>query len=264
MGGGRTAEGVAIYKRVNGKYIRQAPYKKQKEKSFSDKVDEATTKLELFEVLKGKYERKWIRRDVVFKNDFELVKKVVKTVDELESRYPFMKGYVKGLGITEKGVAEFYDGILKLNPTYWDRDNDHLHTEPTSTYHPPNMTPEGMIAHEFGHAIQEYLMNKKLEATEGHLIEEYEFWEKLRAGEALDDVEAIALKSLGMSVDEARGGISEYAKAPRSKFKATKQSSMYESFAEAFADVFTNGDKASKESKAYVNALISEAEKFGR
>ncbi|MBQ6503165.1 MAG: hypothetical protein IJI57_04560 [Flexilinea sp.] len=30
MGGGRTAEGVAIYKRVNGKYVRQIPYKRKR------------------------------------------------------------------------------------------------------------------------------------------------------------------------------------------------------------------------------------------
>ncbi|MBP5782447.1 MAG: GNAT family N-acetyltransferase [Bacteroidales bacterium] len=44
MGGGRTAEGVAIYKRVNGKYVRQIPYKNR---SILDKyeIGEATVEL---------------------------------------------------------------------------------------------------------------------------------------------------------------------------------------------------------------------------
>ena len=273
MGGGRTVEGAAIYRRVNGQYVRQVPYKNQpKEKSFRDKVKEAKTKNEIWALVTDKYGTKGVMRSTLMKSDLELYKRVVTTLDELEEQYPFMKGFVKGIrsrvtAVASMDLTDDSDGAyLKLNTSVWAADNARLHSmDPNERgYHPPHTSPESIIAHEFGHAIQHYItIRKKAEAERTGIMAEYEFWQKLQAGTVLDDVENKALRSLDMDANTARGGISGYAQSPDDKYHDTNTSPQYESFSEALADVYANGNNASRESKAYVQALIAEAERYG-
>ena len=294
MGGGRDSEGNPVYRVIivdgKRKYERIAPYKNIKapqarafsnslfsNSSFSDDIDRITTKRGLEQYLRycGKYKsvngRQKVPRAFIMKNDLELVKRVVKTIDELENRYPFMKGFIKGFNNTELGIAQIDDDdYLLLNPGYWGEDNGHLYTSSTCTFHPPNMTPEAFIAHEFGHAIHNYYMQKKLESERKKgMWQEFEYYQKIRDGSALGDVEAIAVKRLGVDVNTARRGISEYATGMKIKqqtvfgTRTIKVDPTHESFAEAFADVYANKDNASDASKAYVEAMLSEIGKLG-
>ena len=81
MGGGRTAEGVAIYRRVNGKYERQVPYKNQltdekiaikelqvsdKEKFINDEVERVREFLTLMDSM-DEFDEEAIRKNADYK-----------------------------------------------------------------------------------------------------------------------------------------------------------------------------------------------------
>jgi len=135
---------------------------------------------------------------------------------------------LKGGGL---GVFGYYDsnGNLAINTSYFKSEamTKAYDRSVEQGYHPPrgNKTGiEAVTAHEMGHALTEKAGGSwgKLDSTAGKIVKE-------------------AAKKAGYK-DTASfmAKISGYAK---------------ENAAEAFADVYCNGNKASKESRAVVNAL---------
>ncbi|MBQ6503127.1 MAG: hypothetical protein IJI57_04340 [Flexilinea sp.] len=241
-----------------------------KVKSFRDKINEAQTDGELITTLNEKYS--FVAPGVVTRNDRDMVKRATRTLDELEEQYPFMKGVISGLefAVTPGSPAAMHakfsskEGLISQNFKFgegWDiADNQEFYTGSERGHHPPNQTPESTVAHEFGHAIHNYILGKKLnEAYQRSHIEAIMLIEDIKHGKALAYLEKRAVESLGYKQPAAvRGKISGYAK----NAKSYRSNPTSESFAEAFADVYVNGDYASDVSKAYVKTLLDEARSF--
>ncbi len=239
-----------------------------KEKTFRDKVNEAQTKEELMSVLSDKYS--YIQSGVISRNDTEMVKRAVRTLDELEEQYPFMKGAITGLefAVTPGSPAAVHarfssqKGLVSQNFKFgegWDvSDNPSFYSDDRRGHNPPNRTPESIVAHEFGHAIGNLILGKRLEeASNRSIFESIMMIDDIKNNRGLAYLEKRAVATLGYKQPAAvRGKISGYAKEAR-RYGSNPTN---ESFAEAFADVYSNGENASDVSKAYVNALLSEVQ----
>ncbi len=228
--------------------------KEHKSLSIPEKIQYSETKDELLKVLREAYGERNVTDSFVRDNDLKMVKRALATINELENKYPFMKGKItrfierhEAMGAsldenTENAGASMYpDGSFALNKNYWSYDNPELYDGSERGFHPPNQTPESTIAHEFGHAMLNYYTDLTLE----HPVSD----------PANKNIEMIALRSLPMKMrmelqNDVRGQISEYAEYSKG-----------EAFAEAMADVYANGKNASVVSHAYVNTLINEIEK---
>ena len=142
-------------------------------------------------------------------------------------------------GKSAKSVMGYYDGFdnLAINKAYFDsKKMDSAYDSCVkSGWHPPrgNKTgTEALVAHEMGHKLSD-AMGKKL----GYNINAVEG--------ASSRIILEAKKNLGVkSVGDVRKKVSGYAKKNNA-----------EAVAEAFADVYCNGKKASKESRAIVDVL---------
>ena len=225
--------------------------KQPKEVSFLDRVNSAKDKNEFATVMRERYGDK-VSEGFINMTELSMAKRVMSTIDELEKRYPFMTGFVKEFDVRGDAVAAMSQGgRLSLNPAYWGtKDNESLYD---SSYNTPNSTPESSIAHEFGHAIHTYLYNLMSEGASDSFIEMFKLMQKRQDGTFLADVYKLAKKKGKFrSKDALFSGISEYA-----------QVNSKEAFAEAFADVYSNGDNASKASKAYVEAMFEVLEGYG-
>jgi hypothetical protein len=144
-----------------------------------------------------------------------------------------------------QGCMAYYDnkGNLAVNENYFDskKMNDAYDACVKSGFHPSRGNKTGLeavSAHELGHALSEEV-GRKLG---------YGDWQLDKAS---NKIIAEAKKQGGFgSVDSMRKAISGYAKKNNA-----------EAIAEAFSDVYCNGNKAKKASKAVVDVLNSY---FGR
>lgn len=218
------------------------------EKTFKDRINDTQTKEEFASVMRERYGNKAVSDDFINRTELSMAKRVMGVISDLEARYPFMEGFIKKFDIRNDAIAAMrQDGTLTLNPVFWEmKDNPVLYE---SSYNTPNSTPEATIAHEFGHAIHNYYFNWM---REGNLtfLELSKLYKKRLSGEFLNDVWKLAKKKAHVkSKDALLSGISRYAKT-----------NVMEGFAEAFADVYSNGDNASNNSKAYVEAMFETLE----
>ena len=256
--------------------------KQPKEKSFSDKVNESQSKEELLSVLQEKYGEENVAKGFVTKHDLGMTKRALNTLLELEEKYPFMKGAVSGFhfvvdptvvldpngSISAEIQSEFNSRTgeskhtLGLGAVFSTVDNPLLVTGKDRGFHPPNMTPEAIIAHEYGHAICNYMLGRMLQdARQRGLMDALFMMDDIKKGTTLQRLEKQAKQSIGYkkALPSFRHEISGYA----SDAKLYKGKPTQEAFAEAFADVYANGDNASNVSKAYVNILLSEIDRLG-
>ncbi len=294
MGGGRDARGALIYIRRNGIYYRRDGKsinhknnstknagrfiqtlgyneieKRSKEiesthqykSEFSRKIRDSKTIEELLNVVYEKYGKNDdpYQYLVLRARNFEMVKRVLVTVNELEEQYPFTKGFIYDFGaVTDDNIAGFSmsSGTLRLSSDWNEYNSPNLYSPPIRAESIPNTTPESIIAHEFGHVLQARIFHKQHpnlftngkfnppDANTGNdMIKEYVF------GKFMIEIEKSVLKNLNMSFYEAHTNISNYA----------RDNGVMEAFADAFADVYANGDNASVVSKAYTKALIEAA-----
>ena len=239
---------------------KKANQQQPKPKTFRDKINDAQTQSELLTVLRDEYGKKRVKADFVLKNDVGMVKRAMNTIQDLEEKYPFMKGYVNFFYESPHGIASMNTGGgLSLNSKFWDKDDKRMYSGKNRGWWPPNYKPESLIAHEFGHAITfKYYRQLMAEAKANNdLNTQMTLVAGAQSGQWLRDVEKEAMKSLGIKTKKAAyTRISGYA----SFAQTTKKQGfvgILEAFAEAFGDVHANGDNASPVSKAYVNTLIS-------
>ena len=252
------------------------------EKSFRDKVNEAQTKEDLRAVLVERYGEENVAIGFTRDHDLEMTKRALNTLDELENRYPFMKGVISGFHyVVDPTVIFDPDGsifasadtefnpmtgeskhTLGLGAAFSTKDNPSLYTGTERGFNPPNMTPEAIIAHEFGHAMHNYLLGRILQdARRNGLFQAAMVADDIRKNKVLQRLEKEAKQALGYKkgLPNFRHEISGYA----SDAKQYGGNPTQEAFAEAFADVYANKDNASAVSKAYVNALLNEINRLG-
>ena len=256
--------------------------KQPNEKSFREKINGAQSKEELLTTLQEQYGSENVAKGFVENHDFEMTKRALNTILELEERYPFMKGVISGFhNVVDPTLAFDPDGsiaaqaetafdpwtgntrhTLGLGGAFATRDNPILYSENKRGKEIPNMTPEAVIAHEFGHAMHNYLLGRMLQdARKRGMVDAVMMVEDIKKFTTLQRLEKQAKQSIGYrkALPYFRGEISGYA----SGAKLYGGNPTKESFAEAFADVFANGDNASAVSKAYVNTLLNEINRLG-
>ncbi len=230
-------------------------------KSFRDKLNEVQTRDELKSVLYEKYSPERFD-DKFLKKNVNMLKRVMNTLDELEDRYPEMKGKVQAFksytGKAQGKMSLF--GDLTLNAK-WNKEDDPELYDDFNGWHPKNTTPEAIVAHEFAHAIQARILEKYYPDAfiNGRLNPMTPIMDRLNlggdwnTGQYLRPIQERAMARLGYtsfrgaSVVQATSQISRYA---------TKN--IFEAFSEAFADVYSNGDNASEASKAFTEEMIAE------
>ena len=250
--------------------------KQTPEKTFRDKVNGAKTNEELLSVLQEQYGSENVQKGFVTQHDVRMTKRALNTILELEDRYPFMKGAISGFHVVVDpfgGVAAEVESsfspltgdskhTLGIGKDFATNENPKLYSGNERELHPPNMTPEAIIAHEFGHALCCYLLGKKLQdARKKGLLDSLNMLDDIKKRQTLGQLEKQAMKSIGYkkSLPNFRAEISKYASdAMLYGGKPTD-----ESFAEAFSDVYANGDNASSVSKAYVKVLLNEINRLG-
>ena len=271
MGGGRDKDGAPLYKRVNGKYIRVVPYKDVdrtftsdiSDNYFKNKVHYARSKEQLLDIMRKKYGEHNVPKSFVYKNNINMVKRAVETVIGLEQQFPEMKGFVKAWGnTTQSPAAAFeFDGIMRLGRYWGHEDEIELYSDSldhTGDY--ANRTPESVIAHEFQHAMQakllqmmypsEFVNGEHKHTSDDMYFKLNEAWE---SGNFLEGIKNKALQKLGMPDSmNTYGQISLYA-----------TESIFEAFAEGFADVYANDNEANRVSKALTEAFLEEYNNYG-
>ena len=238
--------------------------------TFSEKVNHAQTEKELIATLNEKYKTE---DDFVKGNDLQVLKEMVNTLDSLEEQYPFTKGMVKGLRAASEGIASIdNEGYLNINPEYFAR----FGKRPISAlnqkergWFPPNYNYGSIIAHEFGHVLHNRynfnLMCKAfIEGDSGNT--QFKLYQQQETGKYLRGVENAALKKLGMTKLEAYKQISGYAAHVENtpSHGSVISVGVFEAIADAFGDVYTNKDKASKASKTYVDEMLKAVQETER
>lgn len=237
--------------------------RKQGTLTFSEKIDDATTEDLLLNVLREKYPN--VKEDFVKNKDINSIKKIVKTIDALEERYPFMRGFITTLGVKNKGAANIdWSGTeFNISSEYLARSNakeiNGLNQKERGWF-PPNYTIESVAAHEFGHALHiKYFYKLLIEA--GNIQDENKrnrtisrLMTQQGTGTYLNGIERKVMKKIGAKTkQDAWKQVSGYASATK-----PGKVNVFEVIAESFGDVFTNGENASDASKAYVEALLKE------
>lgn len=239
----------------NEKEIRASAEKAWKKQnnllSFQEKVESAHTKDEMLNVLLEKYGENNVTEDFINNIDLQTVKRIVTAIDKLEEQYPFMKGKITRLSEHSEvlGYDEYdIDTMASMSP-YGELSisKNHLNDLFSGSergFHPPNMTPESAVAHEFGHMMLNYYIDLNMDNLDLTMDNPEIF--------NLRPITDLVIKSLPVKFRRGNGSatarqISEYASY-----------SYKEAFAEAMADIYANGKNASPVSAAYVNTLVNQ------
>lgn len=160
----------------------------------------------------------------------QFANEIMSTRDAFEAEYG---SAVKGLNLSvatfnQEGVLGAYgQNTLYMNQKYIRNANLTEAMQNSNGFHPGigNRTgAEAVASHEIGHKLGEFASR--------------------RAGISEQDIVARAGKKVGIKTENMAGHISQYAR-----------SSYAETIAEASADVFCNGAKASKASRAIMNEV---------
>ena len=136
------------------------------------------------------------------------------------------------LGKGARSVLGLYDSNnnLAINKNFFYTNKMNAAYDNSGNYHPSRGNKsalEAVAAHEAGHALNAKLAGGYLDM-----------------GNVANDIVSQASKRLGISPARVKSGISGYA-----------QQNAKETIAEAFCDVYCNGKKASKESRAIVDIM---------
>ena len=221
--------------------------------------------------------------DVKFAKELEGVIKII--YDE----FPGARGYLTNLTLTnldmsQAGVIAIFMPIFKfgtsdtsstrpwviktqiqLNAKYFlnpERIDVAVETSSKAGHFPPNATKNSPVAHELGHYLSfialmnHYSTNSILVIEDNQLQNYYDIYRDFGNGvfskQMLDEAyQNYLLSNSNIGFDDWRGQISEYALA-----KDTSGNYIYdESIAEAFHDVYLNGDNANIASKYIVEVL---------
>lgn len=226
--------------------------------------------------------------------DNNFAKELDKVFEKIYSEYPSIRGYLTNFSLVNASMAESfiaafmpiftfatsnspsgYPMVVKtqilLNTTYFlnkDRLEASVIDGSNSGHFPPNATPYSPVAHELGHYLSFLAMMNHYDISSILLIDNnninglYKIYDDFKKGSfSLSMIEEAYDKykkdtNTTLSIDEWRGTISQYALA-----KDNEGNYIYdETIAEAFHDVYLNGDNAAEASKYVVNVLKQKLE----
>ncbi len=206
MGGGRTAEGTAVYKRVEGKYVRVAPYKRNpnsknqepqvsladRRKNATEAISQATNKKELQSAMEslGLGDKTSFINEI---KDFESAKDIATGIAEMNE--VFGSEYLSDVttqGTFPSGVQGYtFPGeyTLHLNgKEYNDRAalEGQCYLESTMGYSYKNESPASIVMHEYAHLLQNKLCERAMNSDHYKELRE----EQRRAQASIDRLTA--------------------------------------------------------------------------
>lgn len=173
----------------------------------------------------------------VEKLNFQTVQKTMMGVEGVFKDYPELGEQVKTISTKGKGVMCCSGTEIYFNPKYYKDEADFAEMCKgcsNSGWWPANSTPASIGAHETGHAVEMLLLN----------LSEYDYeWQKImdwNKGTMSGGLVSQALKNV-KKTEYGKGKKNTDLMRALSGYGATKKQ---ECFAEAFADVASNGEKA--------------------
>ncbi|MCR4718670.1 MAG: hypothetical protein K5768_03465 [Firmicutes bacterium] len=272
MGGGRDFTGQTIYKRVNGRYIRQVPYKKDilqissLEITDSYKVDTSKKQITInnisktknFSQLESELEKTFgyveITQQLRKYGNFELVKSGMVAVERMTKLFPMLKnsGLIMRMdGGSREAISGIdFDNNLHFYYNFFKKDNPES-IFGNGKYHPKNFSYEQVIAHELGHKLELIFLQKVYpKVTDRQLKALFQTHEGFTY---ISKVMYQKLYNKGYRghATEMMKAVSGYAKKNWAEFGA-----------EAIGDVYSNGSKASSVSQLFVLTLLEEFDKL--
>lgn len=226
--------------------------------------------------------------------DIEFAKEISKVFEKVYNEYPSVRGYLTNLSLINASFSEGY--IAAFMPIFTFANSDTKSTYPwviktqvllnttyflntsrlelsvkdgsSSGHFPPNATAYSPIAHELGHYLSFLALMRSYELNSILMIDNLNFetfmtvYSDFASGEfsliMIKEAYENYKKDIGtsLSIDEWRNKISNYAVA-----KDNNGDYIYdETIAEAFHDVYLNGDNAKDVSKYVVNVLKKKLE----
>lgn len=178
--------------------------------------------------------------DAVKQLNFSAVKSVLTGCESVIRDFPNVAKTLKALATSKTGVMSCSgsSGKISFNPAYFKDDKkliEDCKKQSSSRWWTPNATPASIGAHETGHAV-EWLM---IQSNKTYMYD----WQRIEAWNKCTEAKGLvsqACKNI-KKTEYGKGkknfqlivGVSRYA-----------QENASETMAEAFADVYTNGDKA--------------------
>lgn len=173
----------------------------------------------------------------VEKLNFQTVHKTMIGVEGVFKDYPELGEQVKNISTKNRGVMCCSGTEIYFNPSYYQDETKFAELckySSDSGWWPANSTPSSIGAHETGHAVEMLLLN----------LSNYDYeWEKIldwNKGEKSGSIVSQALKNI-KKTEYGKGKKNAELMKSLSGYGATKKQ---ECFAEAFADVAANGNKA--------------------
>lgn len=160
-----------------------------------------------------------------------------KQLNQLFKEYPQLKGYIGQLDISRDGVMAtgpsrtFNKVKFTFNPDLFSdvkAIEDYYKNAVKQNFYPDGTTYDDVISHEFGHAIEAFLIRKRIPSKE-----RIKAW--LKCSVAKDIVTNAAASFPGIDIVKLRSEISVYA-----------LDSFSETLGEAFSDYYANGPKAKR------------------
>lgn len=160
-----------------------------------------------------------------------------RTLNQLLKDYPQLDGYIKHMDLSRSGAmaagpSKNFQGVkLTFNPDLFSDLSDfkkYCDDSVKQHFNPDGLTPENIIAHEFGHVIESYLIKNNIKGLQNRA----NAWHGCLIAEKIVRDAASQVTS-GKSLDVLCMEISNYATTDFS-----------ETLAEAFLDYYANRNKA--------------------
>lgn len=219
-------------------------------------ISNATTMQELAEAVKDKYGV--VVSDEVKNLDFGLVKQGVMGIDSIADDFPEVGEELKQIVASKRGVMSCNGGTITFNPFYYADSSDELQKVidrcTASHWWPQNTSAQSIGVHEAGHSIEWFIVHHN--PTYQYSWEYAEAWNKCTEAKAIVSEACKAIKQTpngkGMKNAQIIATTSRYA-----------QETASEALAEAFADVYTNGENASPFSQKVVELTTKRYKQFG-
>ena len=194
--------------------------------------------------------------DSVKQLDFETVKKAFSGCESIMKEFPGLAKSIKTLTTSKEGVMSCGGDKITFNPHYF-KDNKTLLESCKemidARFWIPNASPESVAVHEFGHAVEWYMIQKN--SAYQYDWQRVDVWNKCTEAKQIVSQACKNIKKTpygkGKINFELINAISRYSNENAS-----------ETMAEAFADVYANGENANPLSVEIKQLTIDAVKKY--
>lgn len=191
------------------------------------------------------------------KADFETVQRGVAGIEKAFSEFPFLKNSVKGISEFKHKSAPFafgFDDHFYFNPDYKSAKLKQKCSDLSeSGIWIKNCTPESILVHEAGHAVEKWIIDK---IYEGSYYEKVKAWNGCTVAKGIISAACKNVKK----TPYGKGKVNADLISSISKYAAKNNS---ETLAEAIHDCYANGDNANPLSKEIKKLTLEKVKSLG-